>query len=208
MRSAGLPFSILNVAATSALLFGHFLPWATHRVAPLTRSGHDLSISTNFTPGAGVFLNEWFLLPLWSAALLAAMAGRTAAWPWRALIGAFAMLIASLGLPAYPHILTAYAHPDYRLQFFITLGVFALIAVIILAARLPTWARPVCSIICGVASTVTLIGYLVIKPFVEALYQGSVGIGVGWWLTLAGVVLLLTAVGARILGKSAPSCVV
>jgi hypothetical protein len=30
-----------------------------------------------------------------------------------------------------------------------------------------------------------------VKPAIEALYQGTVGIGLGWWLTLAGVGTLL-----------------
>ncbi len=197
-------FSVLDFTAALALLIGHFLPWATHTVGPLMRSGHDLSISTNATPGAGIFLNEWFLLPLWSASILLALAGRAAPWPQRALGGAFALLIASLGLPAYPHILTAYASPDYRLQFFITLGAFALIMVIILTGKLPAWARMVCLIACAITSAVPLIGYFAVKPFIEALYRSPVGVGPGWWFTLAGVALLLTAAGAKILGQFAP----
>ncbi|BCX02138.1 MAG: hypothetical protein KatS3mg053_0076 [Candidatus Roseilinea sp.] len=197
-------FSILNFAAAFALLFGHFLPWATHTVVPLMRSGHDLSISTNFTPGAGIFLNEWFLLPLWSAATLLALLSGAAPWPRRALGGAFALLVASLGLPAYPHILTAYANPDYRLQFIITLGVFALIIVILLAGSLSTGLHVACFLICAVASAVPLVGYFAIKPAIEALYQSSVGIGLGWWFTLAGVALLFATAGAKILGRFAP----
>lgn len=186
------------LVAAFALLIGHFLPWVSHPVAPLMRSGHDLSISTNFTPGAGIFLNEWFLLPLWSAALLVALASRSVPWPRRALGGGVALLIASLGLPAYPHILTAYANPDYRLQFFITLGVFALVIVAVVASRLPSWIAALLLLASGIASAVPLIGYLVIKPFIEALYRSSVGIGLGWWFALAGVALLLASAGARI----------
>ncbi|MCS6846445.1 MAG: hypothetical protein RMN52_01865 [Anaerolineae bacterium] len=211
MRGVSLPFSILNSqfsilnsAAAFALLLGHFLPWATHAVAPLMRSGHDLSISTNFTPGAGIFLNEWFLLPLWSAAVLLALLSGVAPWPRRAFGGAFALLVASLGLPAYPHILTAHVNPDYRLQFFITLGVFALIIAILLAGSLRPWMRMACFIACAIASAVPLIGYFAVKPAVEALYRSPVGVGLGWWFTLAGVVLLLAPAGAKILRRFTP----
>jgi len=30
-----------------------------------------------------------------------------------------------------------------------------------------------------------------VKPAIEALYQDEIGIGLGWWLTLVGVGLLL-----------------
>ena len=50
------------------LLMGHLLPWAAHRTAPLTLSANDLGFFTNFTPGAGIFWNEWFYLPVWVAA--------------------------------------------------------------------------------------------------------------------------------------------
>lgn len=195
---------VLDFAAALALLVGHFSPWAAHAVAPLTRSGHDLSISTNFTPGAGIFLNEWFLLPLWSASALVALTIRDTPWPQRALGGAFALLIASLGLPAYPHILTAYADPDYRLQFFITLGVFALVAAMLLINALPAQARAACSVACAIASAAPLIGYFAVKPSIEALYRSPVGVGAGWWLTLAGVALLLGVTGARIFARFAP----
>ncbi|RMG62409.1 MAG: hypothetical protein D6709_11730 [Chloroflexi bacterium] len=197
-------FPALDFTAALALLIGHFLPWAAHAVAPLTRSGHDLSISTNFTPGAGIFLNEWFLLPLWSASVLMALTIRNVPWPQRALGGAFALLIASLGLPAYPHTLTAYAQPDYRLQFFITLGVFALVIAILLTNALPTPVHAACSIACAVASTVPLIGYFAVKPSIEALYRSPVGVGAGWWFTLAGTALLFGITGARIFTRSAP----
>ena len=173
--------------ATLALLAGHFSPWAAHVTAALTRSAHELSIMTNFTPGAGVFWNEWFLLPLWSAALLIALlAGKR----WLGL--GLSWLVASLGLPAYPHLLTAYAHPEYRLQFFVTLGVIGAAAGLFATGHaLHTPLRLGVLLVCALASAVPLTGYFMVKPAIEALYQGTVGIGLGWWLTLAGVGTLL-----------------
>ena len=176
------------------LLLGHLLPWAAHPTAALTRSGHELSISTNFTPGAGVFLNEWFLLPLWASAVLIALAAASRKRSVARWVGlGLGLLVASLGLPAYPHMLTAYASPDYRLQFFLTLGAFALIAAIALRGPLSPLLHFLLIVACAIAATVPLVGYLVVKPFIEALYQGPIGVGAGWWLTLLGVGLLLVS---------------
>jgi hypothetical protein len=179
--------SVALAVGALTLLTGHFLPWAAHFTAALTRSAHELSVMTNFTPGAGVFWNEWFLLPLWASALLVALlAGKR--WPGLGL----SWLVASLGLPGYPHLLTAYANPDYRLQFFITLGVIGAAAGLSLAGSVLSAALRLGIIFaCALASATPLAGYFVIKPAVEALYQDEIGIGLGWWLTLAGVSLLL-----------------
>ncbi len=200
--------SILDLVAAFVLLLGHFLPWAMHTTAPLTRSGHDLSISTNFTPGAGIFLNEWFLLPLWSAAILIALIVSSSRFatrrPLRFVGFGLALVVASLGLPAYPHVLTAYADPDYRLQFFVTLGVFALISAIVFAGLPQLWLRSAVRIACALAAAVPLFGYFAVRPFIEVLYQSAVGVGIGWWFTLAGVLLLLAGAGAKISGRFAP----
>jgi hypothetical protein len=190
--------SILVICA--ALLFaGHFLPWAAHPTSALTRSAHELAVMTNFTPGAGIFWNEWFLLPLWSAALLLALACSSAPWLLRALVGVLALVIASLGFPTYPQVLTAYANPDYRLQFFLTLAVMILIVAVTVAGRRTMGFRPYMALACAVVSAVPLAGYLGIKPFIEDLYRGGVGIGLGWWITLVAVVTVFVTSGAKIL---------
>ena len=175
------------------MLVGHFAPWAAHFTAALTRSAHELSVSTNFTPGAGVFWNEWFLLPLWSSAVLIALLAGGPPKRWLGL--GLSWLVASLGLPAYPHLLTAYAHPDYRLQFFVTLATFgAAFALFALSHLLGAPLRIVVLLTCAAASAVPLAGYFMVKPAIEALYQSAIGIGIGWWLTLAGVGALLLQV--------------
>jgi hypothetical protein len=198
-------FSILDSAAAAALLLGHLLPWAAHPTAALTRSGHELSISTNFTPGAGIFLNEWFLMPLWASAVLIALAAASRKRGLGRWVGlGLGLLVASLGLPAYPHLLTAYANPDYQLQFFLTLGAFALIGAIALRGPLRPLLRLILVVACAIASTVPLVGYFAVKPFIEALYRGPIGVGVGWWLTLLGVGLLLVSAGAKMSYRIAP----
>ncbi len=80
------------------LLAGHMLPWAAHKTAALTLSGHELAAFTNFTPGAGVFLNEWFYLPLWASALMLSAAVAASASRLARIMGAaLAAGVASLG---------------------------------------------------------------------------------------------------------------
>jgi len=200
VRSAGSVTSyFLLLTSAFLLLAGHFLPWAAHPTSALTRSAHELAVMTNFTPGAGVFPNEGFLLPLWSAALLLTLSAQPCAPTTRSLVCVVALVIASLGFPTYPQVLTAYASPDYRLQFFLTLAVMAVIVAITIAGPRAMRFRPYIALVCAVASAVPLAGYLVIKPFIEDLYRGSVGIGLGWWITLVAVVAVIVASGAKIL---------
>lgn len=222
-------FSILFAALL--LLAGHFLPWAAHNTAALTQSAHDLAISTNFTPGAGIFLNEWFLLPLWSSAILFALAGAPTARPdpiarsgnrngdhgtlpspiplhdplrgtgiaGRSLALIFALLVASLGLPTYPQVLTAFRNPDYQLQFFITLAVFALIVLIVVLGTRMIQFQAYVVLTSALVSAAPLFGYLLVKPFLGELYGGNVGFGAGWWVTLVGVLWGMATAGVKIM---------
>ena len=186
---------LIPPVAALLLLAGHLAPWAAHKTAVLTYSAHELAVSTHFTPGAGIFMNQWFYLPLWSSALLLALiAGKPGWWVNRAIGGAACAVIASLGLPGYPDVLTAYRSPDYRLQFFVSLAVMVAVVVIALwRAERVAVLRIGGRIVLALASAVPLIGYLAIKPFIEQLYGDPVGLGAGWWVTLVAVLLGLTA---------------
>ncbi len=188
-----------------SLLIGHFLPWAAHSTAALTQSGHDLAISTNFTPGAGIFANEWFFVPVWAAGFLLALTMHTTTLPpMTRLIGlALALGMVSLGLPTYPQVLTAWQSPDYRAQFFVTLVVMALVLWVTLRRR-PTAAGDwrFLSLGCAVMCAVPLIGYPLIKPAIETLYQDAVGLGAGWWVSIGAVIALLVDASATIMGSS------
>ncbi len=187
-------FSILSLAAAILLLAGHFLPWVAHPTSALTQSGHELAFTTNFTPGAGVFANEWFFVPAWCSALLLALAVRSLSQWERAGVRAFrsvvfggiALLIASLGFPAYPQVLTAFRTPDYQIQFFVTLLVMAGVVALLLIkpGRLPANAPALIVLGCGLLSLIPVVGFLIIKPAIEALYGRPVDAGLGWWLTL------------------------
>lgn len=201
------PFVQRLVLASAAmmLLAGHMLPWAAHKTAALTLSGHELAAFTNFTPGAGVFLNEWFYLPLWASALMLSAAIAASASRLARIMGAaLAAGVASLGLPSYPQVLTAYGNPDYRLQFLASLAVMAIAAAFTLG-RVTPWRlkepRLGALWIAGlaVAAAVPLGGYLVVKPFLEQLYRDTLGLGGGWWLTLLGVGTALSLAAWRML---------
>ncbi len=199
------------------LLIGHFLPWAAHPTSALTQSGHELAFSTNFTPGAGVFANEWFFVPVWCAALLLALAVRFAS-PLpagaglgvgsvsrasfilrRVVFGGIALVIASLGFPPYPQVLSAFRAPDYQVQFFVTLWVMAgVIALLILPARrMPRIAPALLLLMSGLLSLVPVAGFLAVKPAIETLYGGPVGLGLGWWLTLGTVLVMAVVASAK-----------
>lgn len=205
------PFLILN---SFLLLLGHFLPWAAHATSALTQSGHELAFSTNFTPGAGVFANEWLFAPAWCAALLLALAARSLSLWERAgvralhaiVFGGIALGIASLGFPPYPQVLTAFRSPDYRGQFFITLLVMAGVLALLLvpAKRMPATAPALMILACGALSLVPVLGFLAIKPAIEILYGAPVGLGIGWWLTLGASMLSIIAGVKRLVDQRQP----
>lgn len=183
----------IYAAVGVVLLVGHFAPWAAHHTAALTLSAHDLAVFTNYTPGAGVFLNEWFLLPLWSAALLAPLG-----LPRSAAGLALGLGSATLGLPGYPQILVAFRDPEHQLRFFTSVAVG--LGVCVLALKpLPRASVAALGAALCLAAAVPLGGYLVVRPPIEALYGSSVGLGMGWWLTLLGVVI---GVGAGALQRA------
>jgi uncharacterized membrane protein YkvI len=182
--------------AALLLVIGSFTPWAAHSTSALTLSAHELAVFTHATPGAGIFLNQWFHLPLWAAALLLALAaGRISGWLNRALAGMGCAALAALGLPGYPQVLTAFRSPDYRLEFWLSMVVMALaftIAVLRVGQR-PKTTR-LAWLLLALISAVPLVGYLLVRPFIEQLYADTVGIGWGWWLTLLAVALSVAGV--------------
>jgi hypothetical protein len=190
---------------TLLLFVGHFAPWAAHKTAALTLSAHELADFTHFTPGAGIFLNQWFYLPIWAVALLCALMAGPIGWWLNRLYAALAcVLIASLGLPRYPDVLTAWRNPNYQLQFFISLLVMVAAFVITMAhlGRRPevrVWAAGTLPLV----SVIPLVGYLMVKPAIETLYNDTLGLGIGWWLTLLGVLLALTMLSLLLLNLRA-----
>lgn len=184
MKRPNLDFLTPLIGVT--MVVGHLTAWAQHKTAALTLTGHELGEFTNFTPGAGVFANEWFYLPVWAAglalALAAARARRTAGWLGLMAAAAFT---AQFGLPRFER----WTHSEFRLQLAATALCMIGIAGLGIGLRLTkrTHARVVGLAMAGLPLLVAipLGGFLVIRPFVEALYRDAVAPGVGWWMCLA-----------------------
>jgi uncharacterized membrane protein HdeD (DUF308 family) len=168
------------------MVIGHLTAWAQHKTAALTLTGHELGEFTNFTPGAGVFANEWFYLPVWAAglalALAAARARRSSAW-----LGLMALATgaAQFGLPR----LERWTNPEFRLQFAATLVCLFAIAVLGIGLRLikRADAKPIqlTASALPLLTVIPLAGFFVARSAIEALYRDTLAPGIGWWLCLA-----------------------
>ena len=175
-----------------ALLIGHLTTWAQHKTAALSLTGHELGEFTNFTPGAGVFANEWFYVPVWAGglalALAAARARRTSVW-----LALMAMAVASaqFGLPRFER----WSNPEFRLQFVATFACMAAVMGLGVGLRLARRADAQASTIAMVAlpllTAVPLVGFLLVRPSIEALYRDALTPGVGWWLCALACILAL-----------------
>lgn len=185
--------------AVVALVVGHFAPWAQPATAALTLSAHELATFTNYTPYAGVFFNEGYLLPLWAAALMCVADARR-----RFLPAALAALLWLLALPGYPELrkLADGQSSEFTLQLvacaaLLPLGVW-------LGARMnpgPVVLRAVAGAGLLAAST-SAAGFLVVRAAaIEPLFGAPVALGWGWWCTVAGAVLCLAAAVAGGWGK-------
>ncbi len=167
----------------ASMLIGHLTAWAQHKTAALSLTGHELGEFTNFTPGAGVFANEWFYVPVWAGGLALALAAARARRPsvWLALMAA-AVATAQFGLPRFER----WTNPEFRLQLAVT--VVCLVAVtalgigLRLAKRADAKAPRMAMAALPMLAIVPLIGFLVVRPFIETLYRDAVTPGVGWWL--------------------------
>ncbi len=174
------------------MVIGHLTAWAQHKTAALTLTGHELGEFTNFTPGAGIFANEWFYLPVWAAglalALAAARARRTSAW---LALMALAAGAAQFGLPR----LERWTNPEFRLQLAATALCLATIAFLGIGLRLANRAdaRPIRIAMAALPflAIVPLAGFLAVRPFIEALYRDTLTPGIGWWLCALALVLAM-----------------
>jgi hypothetical protein len=177
----------LTPLITVAMLIGHMTAWAQHKTAALSLTGHELGEFTNFTPGAGVFANEWFYLPVWASGLALALAAARARRPgaWLGLL-ALAAFCAQFGLPRFER----WANPEFRLQLAVTAACMIVIAGLGIGLR-PTKRAYAGAVGLAMAAlplltVVPVAGFLVIRPVIEALYRDAVAPGFGWWLCLAG----------------------
>ena len=185
------------------MLIGHLTAWAQHKTAALSLTGHELGEFTNFTPGAGVFANEWFYLPAWAAGLALAIAAARSRRPsvWLTLM-ALAVASTQFGLPRFER----WTNPAFRLQFIVT--AVCLIAVVVLGVGLrlaksaDAKALAIAMAALPVLTIVPVTGFLAVRPFIETLYRDTLAPGLGWWLcALASVLAVVHTIAmARLRG--------
>ena len=205
----------LHFALALAILVSHLLPWVVHRTAALTLSGNDLAFFTHFTPGAGVFRNEWFYLPLGAAAIQLVLAARWGKWPVRLAAFIVAAGMIALMLPRYQFLiallgamraqggLTALREFEFGLQGLL-FGIFMVILLTLTVGQALKQATErsaliiLLELLCLGLCLVPLIGLLSVRPAIETLYQDKTTLGLGWWLTLLAVFGLALSVGAKI----------
>ena len=207
------PVWMLAVGLSAALvLAGHLLPWAAHQTVALTLSANDLAFFTHFTPGAGIFKNEWFYLPIWMAALLLGVLAAQSPWLGRIVLIGLGWGMAGLGLPRYEQwarLLSggvSLRQFEFGLQLLLSLLVMGLTLVLTLTlawmavrrAWAAAWLGVTVGAVAGLVCVVPLVGYLSIRPALEALYGDGVGLGLGWWLTLSAVLVLWAAAFVKI----------
>jgi hypothetical protein len=119
----------LILAAWLLALIGYFGPWVGHKAAALAWNAYDLSYILRFLPqieSLALDVNLQALrLPLVGLAVLLPLlfADARPGWRWGAtIVGALLTLGA---LPPYPHVLTAWNTPGWRVPFWWAIGGFA-----------------------------------------------------------------------------------
>ncbi len=180
----------IGLIAALALFALHLAPWAAHHSAALTQSAHDLAISTRFTPGAGQFRAELFLLPAWCAGwILAALAGAAIGGPRRMLLMLLSTGCIAYTLPEYPR----YLQPEFRAQTVLAVlaGVLALIAFWLSSRALPARMLLLANLAIGLMLAVPLFGLWWVRQPLTALLGSPVVPGWGWWgtVTFAGIAM-------------------
>jgi hypothetical protein len=183
-------------------LLGFWMPWLDGPAAALRLNAYELSEWITFLPAVRygeVSLSRLsFLAPSACLAVLLALAVgairiRTArswvaailpdsALGW-GLLG-LAALSALAVLPYYPHILTAYAEPEFQGQFFVAA---ATLTSVVVALVLPPEIAGLAQIIAGlVGAALSAWALWTLWPVASALLGQSGTIGWGWAVTIMG----------------------
>lgn len=205
------PFFSLQTLSLLLALIGYWTPWLTHRAVALRLNGYELSEWVTFLPGVRdgslPFNRLAFLIPLACLALLLGIAASrfrpTATppsswlrlkWP-RSIIGWVLLVLAALCcytiFPPYPYLLTAYADPEFQLQFFVALAtLFGLILTLYLPVGLNTVLQ---ILLAGLGGAYGLWTLLAVRPVASALLNAPWAIGLGWFVMLAGFVGLIVS---------------
>jgi|GEM_PF-712776 len=204
------PLFRLQTLSVLLALFGYWAPWLTHPAAALRLNGYELSEWVTFLPGVRdgslPFNRLAFLIPLACLALLLAIAASrfrptatppTSSWlrpKWPSSVVGWVLLVLALlccytVFPPYPYLFSAYADPEFQLQFFVAL---ATLFGLILTLYLPVGLNSVLQILlAGLGGAYGLWTLLAVRPVASALLNAPWAIGLGWFVMLAGFVGLI-----------------
>ncbi|MDW8069505.1 MAG: hypothetical protein RML46_11385 [Anaerolineae bacterium] len=178
-------------------LMGAVISWIPHRAAALRLNPLDLFVIVRLLPpvrdGVVRVAREVFLLPLLTPALVLALVPTFCAQPRGLLRYGSALFGAALSLtmlPPYPSVFTAWQDPQYRWQFFLTVGFGGLALLSLGSGRLPARVRGgLIAVLALVGWALPFLSFLRVRPLFSALYGAPVGMGPGIFLSLLGTVL-------------------
>jgi hypothetical protein len=192
-------FRIVYALAVLILVIGHFLPWVRPASAALSLSAHELAVFTNYTPHAGVFFNEGFLLPLWAAAVMVAAAARRRILPF---LSTFFLLF--LSMPGYPELRRMWdgQGSEFTLQLIAVCVLLPACAALALQPRVRMPVLRGAALLGFAAAMVVVIGFFVVRTLaLVPLYGTAIAVGAGLWMTIGAVILCLSFV---VFAKIAP----
>jgi hypothetical protein len=192
-------FRIVYALAVLILVIGHFLPWVRPASAALSLSAHELAVFTNYTPHAGVFFNEGFLLPLWAAAVMLAAVARRRILPLL-----FTIFLLLLAMPSYPELRRMWGGQgsEFTLQLIVVGVLLPTCMALALQRRSRLRVLRSAALLGFLAAAVAVIGFFVVRTLALApLYGTTIVIGAGLWMTIGAVILCLSFV---VFAKIAP----
>lgn len=188
---------------------GYYGPWIDHTTAALTLCGGDLGEFVKFLPavldGTLEIVRQLFYLPPLAvvAGVAFLIASERLAYPWPLRLLALVLCLPlSLQLlpPAWSpaSLVTA----EFRLQA-LALGLcWLLLAASWLLGRLPTWfSGPLTAVLALAAGLFPIWQLLLVKPAIDAVYGTAPSLGWGFFLCLAGLVIM-TLVGGMLVPQS------
>lgn len=188
---------------------GYYGAWIAHETAALTLSGVDMGEFVKFLPGVldgslDIIRQVLYLPPFAVVVSVALLVGsQRLRYPW-----VFQWLVVVLAVPVSLQLLppawsvASLTSPEFRAQT-IALGFsWLLLAGFWLWGRLPAWLTGTASaILCLAAIALSAWQFLMAKPAIDNVYGTPPSIGWGFYLCMAG--LLLIALGSVILAVRA-----
>jgi len=178
---------------------GYYGPWISHPTAALTLSGVDMGEFVKFLPGVldGSLkaVRQLFYLPSLAVVVSVALliGARRLRYPWP-----FRLLVVGLTMPISVQLLPPAWSPsslmsaEFRLQT-IALGIcWLLLAGFWLLGRLPPWLSGSVSAVLSLAAVgFPAWQYLAVKPEIDAVYGTPPSVGWGFYLCMAGLVVII-----------------